>query len=372
MIHLFIGTKAQYIKMIPIIIELRHRKIPYRLIDAGQHASLTSHLIEQFGVPQPDAYLRSSRESIDTFLGLLMWALRSLFKAVFQRGVIYRRLFDSQPGVCLIHGDTLTTLLSLIFAKRCGLRVVHVEAGLRSHNLVDPFPEEIIRLLSMRFSDLLYAPSEMAMGNLHRLGYTNKSININGNTGKDAVVYALKVLVKKKSPGKPYAVVTIHRAESIYDKKRMNVMVDLLRNISSKWPLLFVMHAPTIKQLKRFGLFSLLEDSDMEILPMQPYLSFVKLINDAMFVITDGGSIQEECAFLDVPCLILRKMTERADGIGKNATLSKFDPDIIASFFSELKNRKRGHQSRTDSPTVQLVDHLVIWERTEDPHNTRA
>jgi UDP-N-acetylglucosamine 2-epimerase (non-hydrolysing) len=121
----------------------------------------------------------------------------------------------------------------------------------------------------------------------------------------------------------------------------MSEIVVLLKDLATNWHLLFVMHAPTLKQLERFGLLASLEDSDIKILPMQAYPSFINLLHGATFVMTDGGSIQEECAFLDIPCLILRKKTERADGIGRNATLSKFNHDIISIFINDLGGKKK-------------------------------
>ena len=174
MIHIFVGTKAQFIKMAPIMQELDRRGIVYNFIDAGQHAGLTGDLIDQFDLRQPNVFLREEGGNIDTLLQAFAWTVSNLWRIVLRRNQVCRRVFGGGDGICLIHGDTLTTLLSLLYAKRCGLKVAHVEAGLRSYHLLDPFPEEMIRLIAMRHSDILFAPSDWALENLHKMGYGQK------------------------------------------------------------------------------------------------------------------------------------------------------------------------------------------------------
>jgi len=105
-----------------------------------------------------------------------MWSAQNLFQPLFSPKQSFKIIFKHQEGICLIHGDTLSTLISLIYAKRCGLQVAHIESGLRSYHLFDPFPEEIVRLVAMRFSDILYASSEWAFKNLCKMGYQNKTM----------------------------------------------------------------------------------------------------------------------------------------------------------------------------------------------------
>ena len=118
MIHVFVGTKAQFIKMAPIMQELDRRCIIYNFIDAGQHAELTGDLIQQFGLRKPDVFLREERTNIDTVVQAMAWATKSLSHIALHRDKIYEGIFRGEHGICLIHGDTLTTLLSLLYAKR--------------------------------------------------------------------------------------------------------------------------------------------------------------------------------------------------------------------------------------------------------------
>ena len=295
MIHVFVGTKAQLIKMAPIIQTLDKDKIAYNFIDAGQHASLMNDLRAQFSLKKPDVSLRSSDKSITTLFQAVIWVLTSLWTILFKKEHIFEHVFQSNQGVCLVHGDTLTTLLSLMYAKRCQIQVAHVEAGLRSYNLLNPFPEEIIRLITMRFSDILFAPSDWAYDNLCKMGHEQKAVNIGANTGIDAVRYALSLEKESQRPETPYAIVTIHRVETIYSQERMQLIVSLLEELAQKYNIFFVLHEPTRNQLTKLKLLDRIQkNQSINVIPLQPYLVFINLIADAEFVMTDGGSIQSQ------------------------------------------------------------------------------
>lgn len=363
MIHVFVGTKAQLIKMAPVMQELDRQGIKYNFIDAGQHASLTGDLIRQFNLREPDVRLRQSDTSITTLMQAAVWTAGSLFKIIFRRNQIFEQVFRGQTGICLIHGDTLTTLLSLFYAKRCGLKVAHVEAGLRSYHLFDPFPEEIIRLIAMRYSDMLFSPSVWASNNLKKMGYWTKTIEVGGNTGLDAVRYARQSVNGHYQLNDPYVVMTTHRVETIYSKSRLEMIADLIDKITEQYKVLFVLHEPTRHQLTRFKLYDkVAQNSAVEMLPLQPYLKFMALVSKAQFVVTDGGSIQEESYFLNVPCLIVRSKTERMEGIGENAFLAEFNPEQIDRFFELLPTLKRKEIDEAISPSRIIVKSLRQWE----------
>ena len=361
MIHVFVGTKAQFIKMAPIMQELDRRGAAYNFIDAGQHAGLTGDLVRQFHLREPDVFLRKERTNVETIAEAIGWTWRSLGQVAFKRKQVSQRVFRGESGVCLIHGDTLTTLLSLMYAKRCGLEVAHVEAGLRSYSLVEPFPEEIIRLIAMRYGDLLFAPSEWAFENLCRMGYRAKSVNVGGNTIEDTVRYAQKHIEKAGHSLEPYVVVTIHRVETIYSRSRLMMVAGLVERIARERKVTFVLHEPTRRQLSRFGLYDRFSQNPaVELLPLQPYLHFISLIAGADYVVTDGGSIQEETFALNVPCLIMRSKTERMEGLGENAYLAEFHPEQVERFFDLLPSLRRRRVEKT-SPSSVIVDHLMAW-----------
>jgi UDP-N-acetylglucosamine 2-epimerase (non-hydrolysing) len=365
MIHVFIGTKAQFIKMAPILQVLMKRGRSFNLIDAGQHSGLTGELLQQFGIDEPDVVLRRDRANIKTVPQALAWSIRHFLRILFTPGHNLRQIFMDQKGICLIHGDTLTTLISLFYAKRCGISVAHIEAGLRSYHLLDPFPEEIIRRIAMSWSDLLFAPSDSAFENLKRMGYGRKAINIRANTGMDAVRYALGRPVKTSGPEKRYAVAAIHRFETIYSRSRLSLVVEFLETIAREREVIFVLHDPTRQQLHRFGLLSRIsEHKGINLLPLLPYLKFVRLLANADFVVTDGGSIQEECYYLNKACMVIRARTERMEGLGENALLTGFDLSQMCGFLQVFPSLKRKDVREDIVPSGLVVDHVLAWERS--------
>ena len=362
MIHIFIGTKAQFIKMAPIMQKLNEKGIAYNFIDSGQHADITSDIINQFDLRPPDVYLRNKSGNIRTIPQALMWTTRALSQPLINPKQSSKKIFKNQQGICLIHGDTLSTLISLIFAKRCGLPVAHIESGLRSYHLFDPFPEEMVRMVAMRFSDILYASSQWAFNNLCEMGYQNKTVNVRLNTGMDAVRFAVKQVPGENRPKQPYVVVTIHRLETIYSRRRLKMIVELLKKISLTHKVKFVLHEPTKQQLVKFDMLSSLNQSpSVDLLRLLPYIEFVDLFAGADFIVTDGGSIQEECYYLNKPCMVMRSKTERIEGLGENVRLVEFDPVQIDYFLENYVSCRREEFKEDISPSEIIIDNLSPW-----------
>lgn len=386
MIHIFIGTKAQYIKTAPVCRELARRNITYRLIDSGQHRGLSEALRATFHLPVPDIALRASGANLSSVPELLGWFAHWMQRATFRPRHVRRRIFGDAPGVCVVHGDTVTTLLSCYLARRAGLRVAHLEAGLRSRSWWHPFPEEIIRLITMRMADILFAPNAWAAGNLRELNVRGRIITLSGNTGQDAVRLVLGGDMEhsragqteacptnvaptsvcaarggEPAPGstnRPYIVVTTHRVETIFSRDRLQYLLRLLADLSKRFEIRFVMHEPTRRGLVRFGLLGELERI-ARVQPLLEYPEFLRLVKGAAFVITDGGSIQEESFYLNVPCCILRMRTERLEGLESNALLSRFDSGMIADFVARFESFRRPALAESVSPSAEVVDVLV-------------
>jgi len=342
--------------------ELGRRGIPFNAINAGQHGALIGDLIHQFELPLPDVSLRSQKTNIASVPQAMGWFAGHLSSSLFKPRDVFSRVFREQNGICLIHGDTLTTLVSLVYAKRCKLVVAHVEAGLRSFHLLHPFPEEIIRRITMFSSNLLFAPSLWAFENLKRMGYASKAFNIGANTGEDAIRYALARAGEEGRPKAPYVVATVHRFETIYSRSRLTVVLELLERIAAHKRVLLVLHDPTRQQMAKSGLLARISKTEgITLSPLLPYLQFVNLLAGADYVITDGGSIQEECYYLDKPCLVMRSRTERMEGIGENALVVGFDPEQMDAALLHLPLLKRKGVERETRPSALIVDHILQW-----------
>lgn len=194
------------------------------------------------------------------------------------------------------------------------------------------------------------------------MGYQDKTINVGFNTGADAVRFAVKQFEGAKRPNQPYVVVTIHRLETIYSRTRLKIILDLINRISLYNKVKFVLHEPTKQQLTKYDLLSSLNQmKTVEMLPLLPYIEFVDLIASAEFIVTDGGSIQEECYYLNKPCMVMRSKTERIEGLGENAQLVEFRPNQIDFFLENYTSFKRVEFKKNISPSEIIIENLSPW-----------
>lgn len=362
MFHFFIGTKAQYIKTAPVIRLMDKREIPYNLIDSGQHANISQDLRKELQVRSPDVYLRKGSD-LASIPHVLLWLLKNLFLATFYPGRIFEKIFKNKNGICIIHGDTPTTLLSAYLAKRAGLKVAHLEAGLRSYDYLNPFPEEIIRVIVMKLSDVLFAPGDWAYRNMERMKLRGEKCNLKVNTNFEALVFSLQQNSSLSLNNEHYCLVSVHRVETLHNKERMKKIIELVFKISSERKVVFVIHPPTELRLKKYNLYSRLEEcKDITLLPLIPHKDFIHLLKNADFVVTDGGSVQEETFYLNVPCLLMRKKTERLDGIGANVYLSEFDEGKIDYFLNNWKSFASAETKKNISPSEKIVDYLKKYQ----------
>jgi len=359
MIHIAVGTKAQTIKMAPVIRLLEQEGIAFNLIDLGQHSLITKNLREEFGLGEPNSYI-SKGSNVSSLAQAFLWLIEVFFKSLSSLR-IKREIFLNQGGICLIHGDTASTLIGLYLAKRARLKVAHIEAGLRSFNWLEPFPEEIIRIITVRFSDLLFAPSQWAFDNLVKMGLKKRAILISSNTSIESTLYSINETTALELGLEKFALVTIHRMENIFSRKKLEFIIAIIAKISQKLPVVFVQHSPTINQLKSFKLEdSLNKLNNIHFLKILSHRHFIHLLNDCEFVITDGGSIQEESYYLDKPCLLLRNRTERMDGLGENVLLSEFSPKRVNYFLERYQTFKRKASLDIKSkPSEEIVQYLM-------------
>lgn len=358
MIHIFLGTKAQLIKMAPVMVELQKRNIEYNFVFSGQHQATIQDIQNEFGIKKPDYTLYQGRD-ITGIVQMLLWSLRIFSHTLVHRKQVWK---NDSNGIALNHGDTFSTLLGTIAAKACGLKSAHIESGLRSFNLFHPFPEELTRRLTFRLSDIFFAPGQWALDNLK--AYKGIKVNTKYNTLIDALKISEKNINNANVilPNYKYGIVSIHRFENIFSRKKLLKIVELIEDIAQKQYLLMILHKPTLNKLKRYNLYQRLENNKkIELRPRYSYFQFMKLIKSAYFVVTDGGSNQEECYYLGKPCLILRQATERQEGIGHNACLSKFRIDLIKNFINNIDEFKQPGKIDRPSPTTIIIDELLSY-----------
>jgi UDP-N-acetylglucosamine 2-epimerase (non-hydrolysing) len=354
MIHVFIGTKAQLIKMAPIMRVLQDRGIDYNFIYSGQHRDTVDDILANFAISKkPDVTLYDGKDITGIVqMGKWMVDIVRKYSSPSHKAELFR---NDTNGVVLNHGDTFSTLLGSYLAKRHGLKSAHIESGLRSYNILHPFPEELTRLATFRLSDYYFAPGDWAMANLQK--YNGIKINTQHNTMCDALRHSAGH--SQVSRTGVYGLVSIHRFENIFFRKRLTQIVDLLIDTDPSYPKLFILHKPTEKKLKEYGLYERLQQcAHIELHPRYDYFRFIALARGSQFLITDGGSNQEECSYLGLPCLLMRKATERKEGLGHNTVLSGYDPAVIRSFLQNPAQYRRPQLTMAQSPSELIVDSL--------------
>lgn len=334
MIYFIVGTKAQFIKMAPVVCAAEEKGIRYRIILTGQHRDTLSEIADNFNVRAAD-YVLYDGPDIVSIPKMFAWAIRVLWKTYWEKSSIFDG--GDKAGVVLVHGDTFSTLLGAFMAKIAGLRVGHVESGLRSFNYFHPFPEEITRLIVFRISDFYFCPGSWAVSNLDK--FNGVKIDTKKNTLFDALKFAVQneKNVNVGVPQRPFGIVSLHRFENISSRENLLRVVEIVERIAESHYLLFILHKPTEKKLKKINLYERLrENENIEFRSRYDYFRFVKLIMHARFMVSDGGSNQEECSYLNKPLLLLRKATERPEGLDKNCVLSNYEFSKIDRFIQEF------------------------------------
>ncbi len=354
MIHIVIGTKAQLIKMAPILMEIQRKGVKYNLIWTGQHKDTVDELLRNFGLPPFDLVLYSGRDIVSVSQ-MALWTLRILWKTLTQRGKIFK---GDRSGIVLVHGDTFTTVLGALMGRVAGLKVGHVESGLRSFNLFQPFPEELCRMTTFRLAHYYFCPNAQAVENLKQ--FSGHKINVQSNTIYDSLAEALESMPKITEdhiPKSPYGLVTVHRFENFNTKTSALKVVEAIEKVAEKHKLIFILHKPTEFNLKRLGLWDRVQNNpNIETRPRYDYFMFIKLMLNAEFLLSDGGSNQEECYFLGKPVLLLRNVCEWSEGLNRNAVLSKFNLSTITDFRDNYRKHSFPILNRSVYPSRTIVE----------------
>lgn len=342
------------------MLECEKRDLNWRWIYTAQHKETMDATLKTFDLPQPDFTVVNWETEAKTMGKMGKW-LVSMMLSLF-RG---RKILDGYTGkknIVITHGDTITTWWAALLGRIYRNKVMHVEAGLRSHKLFDPFPEEINRIITGHLSNFHICPDENSVKNLKR--YTGKKIRTKFNTQADTILFGLSKAEKDpyQLPNESYVVVSIHRYENIFKKERFTEIIVLLEQVAKEFKLKMVLHPATADQLTKLGFRSRLEDNpNIELVPRLEYLAFIKLISHSEFVITDGGGNQEELYLIGKPTLLFRSATERPEELGVTAMLSNLDPNKVEEFMREYKAYQQDKVDIDISPSEQIVDELLSF-----------
>jgi UDP-N-acetylglucosamine 2-epimerase (non-hydrolysing) len=363
-----VGARPNFMKAAPVLRALSadsdrtQSQVRQTLVHTGQHydAAMSRVFFDQLEMPQPDLNLEVGSGTHAQQTAGVMLALEPV-------------LLERRPDMVLVYGDVNSTLATALVCSKLGVRVGHVEAGLRSFDRT--MPEETNRVLTDRISDLLFTPSADGDENLLREGIDPSRIHRVGNVMIDSLVRLLpraERAVPVDLPS-PYALVTLHRPSNVDDLPRLRDLLATLADLTSELHVIFPVHPRTrqrLDELKNVNGFDADSSARLRLLDPQPYLEFLALQRHAALVITDSGGIQEETTFLRVPCLTVRENTERPITISHGTNrlvgrdlqkLRSAAMEIIeSSCGSRATNRSTKQEGKSE---LEAINHRVpLWD----------
>jgi UDP-GlcNAc3NAcA epimerase len=303
-----VGARPQFIKAAAVSREIaRHPDIREIIVHTGQHFddNMSKVFFDEMQIPEPAYNLNINSMNHGAMTGRMLEGIENI-------------LMDEKPDFVMVYGDTNSTLAGALAAKKLHIRVVHVEAGLRSFNM--QMPEEINRILTDRISSILCCPTDRAVENLEREGFRNFNCSIvkTGDVMYDAAMFYADIASKKsgimerlKMDGKDFALCTVHRAENTDDPVRLRNIFEALGEISKEMIVILPVHPRTRKILESLDYASLFTShpSLMLIDPVS-YFDMIELLKNTEIVLTDSGGLQKEAFFFKKPCVTLRDETE--------------------------------------------------------------
>jgi UDP-N-acetylglucosamine 2-epimerase (non-hydrolysing) len=341
-----VGARPNFMKVAPIVeaMKRREREFTPLVVHTGQHydAAMSDAFFHDLDLPQPDVYLGVGSASHAAQTAAVM----ERFEPV---------VLQEKPDWVLVVGDVNSTLACALVCVKLGVKVAHVEAGLRSRDRT--MPEEINRLLTDQIADLLFTPSADADENLRAEGIPQKRICLVGNVMIDSLLKqmprARQSTIKRDLQLDEYAVLTLHRPANVDDPGTLRQILEAVEKIGERIPVIFPVHPRTRKVIMESKLGDrFLAAKRLNLVDPLGYLDFLSLYSGARLVLTDSGGIQEETTVLGIPCLTLRENTERPITItmGTNRIVGTDPEMIIAAAFEALNGN-------TKTPTA-----IPLWD----------
>ncbi len=343
-----VGARPNFMKAAPVFRAVRETGIRQRLVHTGQHydVNMSDVFFEQLEMPKPDVNLAVGSDTQARQTAQIMVGLESVVQ-------------EHRPDLLLVYGDVNSTVAATLVGSKLGIRVAHIEAGLRSFDR--SMPEEINRLVTDQLSDMLFTPSADADRNLAREGVASERIHMVGNVMIDTLVRLLPRASETNGNGLPrqYALLTLHRPGNVDNAAALRAILDSLVSVSKDLPIVFPVHPRTRQRVSDFQIVT----SGIQLSDPLSYLEFLRLQRQATVVLTDSGGIQEETTYLGIPCLTLRSNTERpiTIEIGTN-TLVGNDLLKLRTEMTEILNgraKKGAIPPLWDGRSGERIAHLV-------------
>jgi UDP-N-acetylglucosamine 2-epimerase (non-hydrolysing) len=343
-----VGARPNFMKLAPVHRVLsRYSDVQHTTVHTGQHydEGMSDAFFSDLNLPAPQYNLGVGSGPH----GRQTAAILERCETVFQ---------DLAPDWVVVYGDVNSTLGGALAAVKLGIKVAHVEAGLRSRDR--GMPEEHNRVVTDHLADMLFAPSPDAAENLVAEGIPREMINFVGNVMIDTLVTALPAARKINGPehrglkAGGYALVTLHRPSNVDDPHAFGELLGALNTIASRLPVLYPIHPRSRRKLEDGGLMSRLEG--VQLVNPLPYVEMLSLVDSAKLVITDSGGLQEETTFLGIPCFTVRPNTERPITITRGTNHLVADARcLVAAVLNGIGPRKPAALERWDGRAAERI-----------------
>lgn len=327
---IILGTRPEIIKMSPLVEACRKSRADFFIIHTGQHYSpeLDKQILEDLEMPKPEYHLGIGGKPYRKQVGMMMSKITKI-------------LLKEKPDWVIVQGDTTSVLAGALAALRCGIRVAHHEAGLRSHDTT--MLEETNRVITDHISDLLFAPTADAYKNLEEEGIDKSRIHLVGNTIVDVVLGNAEKAEKKSNKlaelslvPRGYVLASAHRAENVDVRERLLGIMEGLRLAGEKLqsPIVFSLHPRTRAKMEEFGISP---PANIQFINPVGFLDMLNLEKNAKLIMTDSGGLQEEAFILRIPCVTMRDNTERPETVTCGANVvAGVNPQNIASLAEKM------------------------------------
>jgi UDP-N-acetylglucosamine 2-epimerase (non-hydrolysing) len=319
------GARPNFPKLAPVHRAMVAAGWQQTIVHTGQHydVAMSDQFFRELAIPDPDENLEVGSATHAVQTARIMERLEPILET-------------RRPDWVLVYGDVNSTVAAALVASKLGIRLAHVEAGLRSYDRA--MPEEINRMVTDRLADLLLTPSRDASETLRREGEPEEEIEFVGNVMIDSLMHALPAA---RASGFRAAigadantiVVTLHRPSNVDDPKRLAAVVKSLRDLADRHTIVFPVHPRTRQRLEQLGV----ELSPIQLIDPVGYVTMVDLVQGAFAVVTDSGGLQEETTALGVPCFTLRANTERPVTITEGTNELVPDPTALAARISSIQ-----------------------------------
>lgn len=354
-IYFFIGTTAELIRIAPIIKELKKREIEYVLITSGQVKVHFEDLKGYLGDVKADTAFKEKEKKSSSF-HFCLWAIRTFIVAIIKLGEEFKTI-DKSKVYFVICGDPVSTSIGAMVAFLYGLKIVHMESGDLSFNLLEPFPEEICRNINLQLATILFPPSRWAYNNLKN--FNKIKINTHYNTQLECFMWAMneKISISEKLNNKKYYILILHRQEHVFFRKGWSrqTLSRVLTQADPKLTCVLFNFSATVEMVKSLGIKS----RKILIMPPVSYPEFLSMIKRSEFIATDGATNQYEAYLMGKPCLLLRDYTEQIEGIGKNVVLYQSDEEVLKKFMSDYNKLTTKPVNTNVKPSRIVVDNLI-------------